>query len=72
MHPKKFNKKYKYNKFEVSVHNLSRFECPSIPQKLSSDVQSSTRSRMYVVAYYIVFAMRNESTIVNSKKIQML
>ena len=27
---------------------------------------------MYVVAYYTVFAMRNESTIVNCKKIQML
>ena len=27
---------------------------------------------MYVVVYYIVFAMRNESTIVNSKKIQIL
>ena len=28
--------------------------------------------RMYVVVYYIVFAMGNESTIVNSKKIQIL
>ena len=27
---------------------------------------------MYVVVYYIVFAMGNESTIVNSKKIQIL
>ena len=27
---------------------------------------------MYVVVYYIVFAMRNESTIVNSKKIKIL
>ena len=27
---------------------------------------------MYVVVYYIVFAMKNESTIVNSKKIQIL
>ena len=27
---------------------------------------------MYVVAYYIVFAMRNESTMVNSKKIKIL
>ena len=27
---------------------------------------------MYVVVYYIVFAMRNESTIVNSKNIQIL
>ena len=27
---------------------------------------------MYVVAYYIVFAIRNESTMVNSKKIQIL
>ena len=27
---------------------------------------------MYVVVYYIVFAMRNESTMVNSKKIQIL
>ena len=26
---------------------------------------------MYVVAYYIVFAMRNESTMVSSKNIQM-
>ena len=26
---------------------------------------------MYLVVYYIVFAMRNESTIVNSKKIQI-
>ena len=27
---------------------------------------------MYVVAYYIVFVMRNESTMVNSKHIQIL
>ena len=27
---------------------------------------------MYVVAYYIVFAMRNESTMVNCKKIPIL
>ena len=27
---------------------------------------------MYVVAYYIVFAMRNEYTMVNNKKIQIL
>ena len=27
---------------------------------------------MYVVVYYIVFAMGNESTIVNSKKIRIL
>ena len=31
---------------------------------------SSTRSRMYVVTYDIVFAMRNESTMVNRKKIR--
>ena len=27
---------------------------------------------IYIVVYYIVFAMRNESTMVNSKKIQIL
>ena len=27
---------------------------------------------MHAVVYYIVFAMRNESTMVNSKKIQIL
>ena len=27
---------------------------------------------MHVVVYYIVFAMRNESTMVNSEKIQIL
>ena len=32
---------------------------------------SSTRSRMYVVAYYLLFAMRNVSIIVKSKRIQI-
>ena len=56
---------------EVSFHNLSRFECNSVLQTLSYNIKvyrwSSTRCKMYVVAYYIVLAMRNESTMVNSK-----
>ena len=35
-------------------------------------IWSSTLRRMYFVAYYILFMIRNESIMVNNKKIQIL
>ena len=52
--------------------SLLRFECH---QRLFHNKYirwSSTRSRMYVVAYCIVSAMRNESPVVNKKNILMV
>ena len=35
-------------------------------------IQKMTVQNVYIVVYYIVFTMRNKSTMVNSKKIQIL
>ena len=53
------------NSFKVSFHNLSQFECHSKDEVI-------TVQNVCCRVNYTVFAMRNQSTMVNSKNIQIL